>query len=72
MASINVNTLFKGQSIRYNGGTSTYYPVTGNVSLLEKGQVYEIEDFNVFDFHTDIELEGFEGTFNSVWFDAVE
>lgn len=72
MAELNLNTLTKGQQICYNGGTDTYMPVTGNVSLLKKGQLYEIKDFKVFDFHTDIELEGFEGTFNSVWFDEVE
>lgn len=72
MAELNLNALFKGQQICYNGGTDTYMPVTGNVSLLKKGQLYEIKDFKVFDFHTDIELKGFEGTFNSVWFNSVE
>lgn len=60
-----------GAEVVYNGGTGSYYGCSDH-NVLVRGKRYIIIGKRVRAWQTDYNLEGVEGSFNSVWFDEVE
>lgn len=58
--------------VKYNGGTGYYYNGFESPKLLKKNKIYKLLYEEIFDCYTCYYLEGFEGCFNSVWFDDVK
>ena len=58
------------KTVRYNGGTDTFYPCTKPTKLVV-GKEYVVISSEDRGFHTNYVLAGVEGKFNSVWFDEV-